>query len=524
MLKNIVIFGEPVTGKSTIARKLASKIPNCKIIEASSGLIFPVASYFKKLPVKSKPFINKLKEIVDKKLGSQIPISRGVARKIFLSLSKRYSSSVIAEALATIYSEKYPDKFLIFTGVRGFENARYFKKKGYLIIFLKANKRDVLKRLAKKRGATKKESLKELAEEDRLYSTRKIENEADLVYNTSINTPQEITKKTMKVLSQKTIQECKKCINTNENPFIKFSKEGHCNTCEAFMKNFDKKALSKELKFFKSFIGSGEGKYDIMVGLSGGKDSSATLYRVKEMGFTPLAYTFDIGYFHPYIYQRAKSVAKMCEVDYKIIPVKKYITRKMLRRFHRLAELYKRNKKEEFIKDYVGGREGYRGVVRPCWVCRELIIHARYFEALKRGVKVIAIGINEWTSLRESTSQKKFAVSAIKKLKPFPNRPAVYIVHLPFLIQAKLKDTRKILKKIKWNYYNTVQSNAASCLLACAAEKPLYENLGFHPDTTRLAREVTVGFLTKKQAKKALKKMRKCKYTVPQVLKKAGLI
>lgn len=75
-----------------------------------------------------------------------------------------------------------------------------------------------------------------------------------------------------------------------------------------------------------------------------------------------------------------------------------------------------------------------------------------------------------------------------------------------------------------WNYYHNVQSNAASCLLASAAEKPLYDNLGFHPDSTRLAREVTVGFLTKKEAKKALKTAKKVDYSIPQILKKAKLI
>ena len=524
MLKNIAIFGEPATGKSTLAKKLASKIPNCKIIEASTGLIFPIAANFKKLPDNSETLINKLKKIVDKRLDSQIQINRKTARKIFFALKKQYHPHFVAEALNTIYSQKYSGKTLIFTGVRGSGNAEYLKKEKYLIVFLKANKQDILKRFTKERGYSKEEILKELIEENRLYSTKKLEKEADLVYSTSINTPAEITKKIMEVLSQKTIQECKKCINTSENPFIKFNKEGYCSTCETFMKSFDKKILFRELQFFKSFVGSGKGKYDIMIGLSGGKDSSATLFRVKEMGFTPLVYTFDTGYFHPYIYRRAKSVAKACGVDYTIIPIKQYITRKMLKRFRQMARFYKRNKKEEFINDYLTGREGYRGVIRPCWVCRELIIHAYYFEALKHGVKAIAIGINEWTALKKSTSQKKFAVSAIRKLKPFPNKPAVYIVHFPFLVQAKLKDTRKILKKIEWNYYNTVQSNASSCMLASAAEKPLYENLGFHPDTTRLAREVTVGFLTKQQAKEALKKIRKCKYTLPQTLKRAGLI
>lgn len=106
------------------------------------------------------------------------------------------------------------------------------------------------------------------------------------------------------------IKTCKKCINTNENPYITFNKAGLCRTCELYFKNYNKNLLSIELELFKSFIGSGKGKYDIMVALSGGKDSSATLYQIKQMGFTPLAYTFNHGYFHPYIYKRARSVAK----------------------------------------------------------------------------------------------------------------------------------------------------------------------------------------------------------------------
>jgi len=91
-------------------------------------------------------------------------------------------------------------------------------------------------------------------------------------------------------------------------------------------------------------------------------------------------------------------------------------------------------------------------------------------------------------------------------------------------MQNKFKDIKAILKKIGWNYYKNVQSNAASCFLAYAAEELLFNNLGFHPDTTRLAREVTVGFLTKKEAKSASKKFVRSKYNVQQILKKTNLI
>lgn len=45
------------------------------------------------------------------------------------------------------------------------------------------------------------------------------------------------------------IQECKRCINTNRNPFVKFNKEGFCDVCQLYLKSFDKKVLTKELNF-----------------------------------------------------------------------------------------------------------------------------------------------------------------------------------------------------------------------------------------------------------------------------------
>lgn len=525
MIRNIAIFGEPTAGKSSLAELLSEKINDYNIVEASTGLIDIIANNFdsKRLPKNPKYFISRFKKIINKSQGTlRNKINRETAREIYIVLCKQYGNSFIAKALEGIYFQKFNNQPIILTGIRGYQNAKYFKEKNYLLIFLKANKKILLKRLAKVKNYSRKSALDELKAENRLYSTKKIEKESDLVFDTSRNNISKIANQVINFLFKP--KECKKCINTNQNPFIEFTKSGYCTTCDIYLKNFNKKALEKELKFLKSFIGKGKKKYDIMVGLSGGKDSSATLYQIKKMGFTPLAYTFETGYFHPYIYRRAKSVARKIGVDYKIIPVRKYLTEKIAKRFRRMARLYKRNNKQEFISDYKNGRYKYRGVVRPCWVCRELIIRARYFEAIKHGVNVIATGLNEWTSLKQTVSGRKYKISAIRKLKPYKNKPAVYIVHFPFLIQASLEDTKKVLKKIGWNYYRNVQSNAASCLLAHAAEKQLYENLKFHPDTTRLAREITVGFLTKRQAKNALKKSVKSKYNIPEMLKKAKII
>ncbi|MBI2633070.1 MAG: hypothetical protein HYW78_01615, partial [Parcubacteria group bacterium] len=84
--------------------------------------------------------------------------------------------------------------------------------------------------------------------------------------------------------------ECKKCVNTSANLSSAIGKSGLCDVCERYKKNFSKEPLKKELEFLLSQKNSGQGKYDAMVGISGGKDSTATLYETSRMGFTPLAF------------------------------------------------------------------------------------------------------------------------------------------------------------------------------------------------------------------------------------------
>ena len=160
-------------------------------------------------------------------------------------------------------------------------------------------------------------------------------------------------------------------------------------------------------------------------------------------------------------------------------------------------------------------------------MCRRIVVRAYFGEALKRGIPAVIIGINEWAGLSQDAESKKFVFSAIRKLKPFKNKQAIYVAHLPFLFQRKIKDTNKILKRLGWKIPKgeaLIESNSNSCLFARAAENRARRLLGFHPDTTRLAREVTVGFISKEQARKALAKVHNSKDSVRSVLKKAKVI
>jgi hypothetical protein len=362
-----------------------------------------------------------------------------------------------------------------------------------------------------------------------------VEKIAHLSFNTAVAKPKEIARQVFALVA---VRECKRCVNSSANFSSIIGKSGLCDICEQYQKSFSKTHLEKELKFLLSLKGSGKKRYDAMVGISGGKDSTATLYEVKKLGFTSLAFSLDTGYYPKHIFQRAKRVAKELGVAYEKINVQKYMRPVDKISFQKTATLYEEKDseelKEKFRKWYVEGRRHYSikcqhalPFVRTCQLCRRIIVRAYYGEAQKYGVSLVIVGINEWAGLSQDSESKKFIFSAIRKLQPFKNKPPIYIIHLPFLLQRRIGDTKRILKELRWKIpkgEKLIESNANSCLFARAAENKARRLLGFHPDATRLSREVTVGFITKNQAQKALNKIHNYPDSVRTVLRKSKII
>lgn len=95
---------------------------------------------------------------------------------------------------------------------------------------------------------------------------------------------------------------CARCVmdNTAEEFFL--DKDGICNFCKQAEKAL--KEIEEEKKNLPTWIDQikkdGEGKkYDILMGLSGGVDSSYTLHRAVMMGLRPLCFSIDNGYNNP---------------------------------------------------------------------------------------------------------------------------------------------------------------------------------------------------------------------------------
>lgn len=300
---------------------------------------------------------------------------------------------------------------------------------------------------------------------------------------------------------------CVKCVNSTCNPSRIFDKYGVCNVCNEYKSRFNQKVLKDELCFLKTMIKKEQG-IDCLAAVSGGKDSIAMLQNICDMGFHPLAFTFDIGYNEITSKQRAaiRKATEILGINHEYINARQYLNEADRKSFYLTAKLYdsqldhmdsgeiRRMFEEERYCNSPRSQD-IRPFIRPCRLCRRPVIRGYYAEAVKRNISVIFLGINEWCGIHNSN------YSAIRKLEPIPGK-AVYIVHLPFLLQRRIGDLHEILRRLEWTTENDIQPNtgASACMLARIAESKVVSKLGFNPDETRLAREVTVGFLTREQA------------------------
>ncbi len=103
-------------------------------------------------------------------------------------------------------------------------------------------------------------------------------------------------------MSNQTINQiCNRCVMDTTAADIKFDKDGNCNYCSDFLNlkrfySFTPDEKKKLLENFVKQIKIKKLKYDCIIGLSGGVDSSYTLVKAVELGLKPLAVHMDNGW------------------------------------------------------------------------------------------------------------------------------------------------------------------------------------------------------------------------------------
>jgi len=120
---------------------------------------------------------------------------------------------------------------------------------------------------------------------------------------------------------------CSRCISDSGIPGIKFDDNGVCNYCythNELDKQFPLDEIGQQMlnRLIEKIEENGSGKeYNCIVGVSGGRDSTYTLYQAKKLGLRTLAVHFDNGWNSEIAVDNIKKVTEALGVDLHTVVV-----------------------------------------------------------------------------------------------------------------------------------------------------------------------------------------------------------
>jgi len=249
---------------------------------------------------------------------------------------------------------------------------------------------------------------------------------------------------------------CSRCILDSSIPGIRFDDRGICNYCKIHDKLEERFPLGelgrqKLNQLIDKIKRRGKcKKYDCIVGISGGTDSTYCLYMVKKLGLRPLAVHFDNGWDSEIAINNIRNAVTKLDVDLKTIAVD----------WEEFKDI-----QISFLKASVPDVE------IPTDIAIDSVL---YRVAAKEGIHYIIAGHSFRTEglqpLEWMYADGKYIKSIHKKfgkleLNNFPNLTIsdllyyifvkrIQTVHLLNYINYNKEDARKILEKeIGWKYY-----------------------------------------------------------------------
>lgn len=114
------------------------------------------------------------------------------------------------------------------------------------------------------------------------------------------------------------VRRCTRCILPDIYPSITFNEHGVCNFCLEAAEEKDTpsgKSKTDLDRVIEKYKGRSD-KYDVIVGLSGGKDSSYVAYYLKrEYGLKIAGFHYDIGYSSSYAIQNLENLVEKLDID-----------------------------------------------------------------------------------------------------------------------------------------------------------------------------------------------------------------
>lgn len=221
---------------------------------------------------------------------------------------------------------------------------------------------------------------------------------------------------------------CKNCVMDGSCKELVLDKNGVCQFCHQSQKALKEIELEKPNldKWIKKIKDNGKGKnYDVLIGLSGGVDSSTALHEAMRLGLKPLCFTMDNGNNDP---RADENILRLVET--LKVPLYRYVLN--INRYQELRAAYLR-----------------AGVINVEAVYDHLLMAASYEMADQYNLRWILSGGN---------------VSSESIMPPswsYPSRDLVNIKDIYRTMTGKKLKAEKgsfpLCGTLKWNYYHWVK-------------------------------------------------------------------
>lgn len=302
---------------------------------------------------------------------------------------------------------------------------------------------------------------------------------------------------------------CTKCVLPETFPGINFDAHGVCNFCrdfkgEAALNEEKKEYYNKFLELIKQFQGKSD--YDCTLAYSGGKDSTYTLYLLREVfKLNVLTITFDNGFVSEQAFKNIRTVTENLGADGIVFKAD----------FQLLKKIFSAG-----IKNTMYSSKALERASTICTSCIGLVKFTALKIALEKQIPLMAWGWSPGQAPIRS-SIMKINPALFKATQAMYRKPMVEIageeINRYFLSENDFRiidfpynvsplafmeyDEHAILKKIKdlgWSTPEGLDSNSTNCLLNIFANEVHINKFKFHPYAFEIAGMVRTGVISRK--------------------------
>lgn len=308
-----------------------------------------------------------------------------------------------------------------------------------------------------------------------------------------------------------TVKRCTNCCISDHFPGITLDENGLCNLCLKFSdKGNIAESVEKNRQKIEKVISEnrGNGLYDVIVSYSGGKDSSFTLYYLKEkFNLRILAFMIDNSFISNKAFVNASNFTSRLNIDlliYKIDPefLKKMFKKSLFSDLYNISQLTRANS--------------------ACLTCINLINNLTLNEAVIRNIPMISAGYIEGQLPANAgviKTDSQFFIDFRDKNRAFlaeniderfnkyldiadlsiGQTPPVIINPLLGLNYSE-KEIYDIISKFSWEKPSDTGMSSSNCLLNDYAIAVHFEKYKFHSYEAEICIQVRKGSLDKHEA------------------------